>query len=68
MALCWVVDCGIFDVRICCTPKIQDQNFESLTIPNQISNKPEKCFEQGTYWESTRESHTRHSEFFFGGW
>ena len=67
MALCWVVDCGIFNnVRLGCTPKILDQNFESFTMPNQISNKPGKCSEQGTYWESTREGHRRHSEIFWG--
>ena len=37
-----VVDGGIFDIRICGTPKIRVQNCKSFTMPNQISNKPKK--------------------------
>ena len=57
---------GILVVRFCLKQKYRDK-FQKASIPNQISNQPGKCFEQGTYWESTRESHARHSVFFFGG-
>ena len=54
-----------FNVKILLYAKIQDQNFENFTMPNQISSNLKNVLDRDIM-ESISESHARHSEIFWG--